>query len=313
MPPKNRPLITIGITCHNAALTIKRSIASALKQDWSNFEIIIVDDFSEDNSIEIIEEMKEGGNSINLICHAENKGYPAALNTIINHASGEYIAFFDDDDDNRVDRLSEQYERLSKFENSHPGHPVLCYSHRRVFVDGNEKSSAFVHAIGALSPEPHGFMVADFLLLHKKNRVHQWGEFGSCTMMASRKLLREFGFDERFRRCAEWDLAVRVALQGGYFISVDKPLVLQHKTNSPDKSGRKPLIYSLMLRKKHKEYLSRSRAYWGSIFQSYSRFYYFKKRPWKSRICLALACFCSPSQIMVHEIAKRLLNDGKGN
>ena len=302
---ENQPLITIGITCFNAEETIARAIESAGKQDWENLEIIIVDDHSTDSSAKIIKELQQKDKRVRIECHEKNLGYPSALNTIIKHARGEYIAFFDDDDDNETSRIEKQYKRLSDFQESHPGSAVLCYAHRRVFVNGEEKPDAFVNAIGAAAPEPHGPAVADFLLWHKKADGYTWGEFGSCTMMAPRKTLKKFGFDPNFRRSAEWDLVVRVALDGGYFIAVDEPLVIQHKTQTSDKAGRKPLDYALMLRKKHKGYLKENNVYLGAIFQAYSRFYYFRQKPWKSRLYLLLACLLSPTKIMAQEITKR--------
>ena len=300
------PLITIGITCFNAKDTIARALESANKQDYPNFEIIIVDDASKDSSVQIIKEMQKTNKKIKLFCHQENQGYPSALNTIIQHSKGEYIAFFDDDDDNEKHRLTKQYKRISNFEKQHNKNPIICYSHRRVFVDNQEKPEAFVKAIGHKNPEPHGTMVADFLLWHKKDKHYIWGEFGSCTMMASKKLLEKFKFDPNFKRCAEWDLAIRVAFQNGYFIAVNEPLVIQHKTQTTDKAGKKPLDYALMLRNKHKKYLQNNYVYLGSILQSYSRFYYFRVKMWKSKLYLALACLLSPSKIMVNEIKKRL-------
>lgn len=302
----NVPLITIGITCFNAEDTIARAIESAVKQNWSNFEIIVVDDHSTDNSVKIIEDIQRKEQRIHLYRHKENKGYPSALNTIVEHAQGDYIAFFDDDDDNVTDRLTEQYNRLSQFQKEHTESPILCYAHRRVFIDGEEKQDAFVNAIGAKFPEPHGFMVADFLLWHKKATGYVWGEFGSCTMMAPKKVLKEFGFDPNFRRSAEWDLAIRVALQDGYFIAVDEALVIQHKTQTSDKAGRKPVDYALMLRRKHKKYLQKNHVYLGAVLQTYSRFHYFRNNAFMSRIYLFLACLASPTKIMKNECIKRL-------
>ena len=68
------PLITIGVTCFNAEDTIVRAIESAQKQDWPNFEIVIVDDASTDNSIKIIEEMQREDQRISLHRHDKNQG-----------------------------------------------------------------------------------------------------------------------------------------------------------------------------------------------------------------------------------------------
>lgn len=302
---KSLPLITIGITCFNAEDKIARAIESAIKQDWPNFEIIVVDDYSTDNSIKSIEEMKHKNPKIRFFSNKENQGYPSALNTIIKHAQGKYIAFFDDDDDNETDRLSKQYRRLSLFQKKHPNTPVLCYTQRRVFIDGEERPDAFVNAIGACAPEPYGSKVANFLLWHERAKGYVWGEFGSCTMMAPAKILKKYGFDSKFRRSAEWDLAIRIALHGGYFIAVNEPLVIQNKTQTSDKAGRKPLDYALMLREKHKKYLQKNHVYLGAISLAYARFYYFREKRLKGMLWLALACLLSPTKIMVSEITKR--------
>ncbi len=299
------PLITIGITCFNAANTILRGIESAKAQDWPDIEILIVDDCSDDGSLEIIGAAQKKDERIRLIRHAQNKGYPSALNTIIEEAKGDYIAFFDDDDDHEPDRLSKQYDRLTSFEKEHTDKPVLCYAHRRVFVDGIEKQNAFVHAIGATAPEPHGEMVADFVLWHKQEPGYTWGEFGSCTLMAAKETIERFKFDPAFRRSAEWDLAVRMALDGAYFIAVDEPLIIQHKTETDDKAGTKPLEYGLKLRKKHKAFLKKKGTYWGALCLAYARFYYFRNKRWKSRFCLALACLASPFKILPDVLEKR--------
>lgn len=298
-------LITIGVTCFNSEATIERAIQSARAQDWLNFEIVIVDDCSTDGSLEIIRNIQSKDKRVRLYCHDKNSGYPAALNTIVNNAKGDYIVFFDDDDESEANRLTYQFQMLAQFQKGRPEVPVLCYSHRRVFVDGTERPDAFVYAIGATKPEPNGYMVADYILWHNEVEPYSWGEFGSCTLMASTSVLREFVFDTKFRRCAEWDLAIRVALQGGYFISVGKPLVRQYKTQTSDKQGTKPLHYALMLRKKHKHYLRQNGVYVGAVSMAYARFYYFRKKYWAARLFLLFACLSSPSKLMLSEIKKK--------
>ena len=299
------PKITAGITCYNASDTIKRAVESALAQDWDNLEIVIVDDGSSDGSVEILRTLEQQDERIRVIVHDANKGYPSALNTIIQNAKGDYVAFFDDDDDYLPERIEAQFQRLKAFEEEHSGVPVFCYSHRRVFKDGVEHPEGFVKAIGYESPEPAGSMVADYLLWHKKEDGYSWGEFGSGTLMANAETLKRFQFDPEFRRSAEWDLAIRAALEGAAFISVDRALVDQHKTHTPDKSGRKPLEYTLKLRYKHKCYLKRQGVYLSSLCLARARFAYFTGRVWSSRLFLLLACFFSPFKVLKNEISKR--------
>ena len=299
------PLITIGITCFNAQDTIVRAIESAQQQDWLNFEIIVVDDCSDDQSVAAIEAILLRYNNIRLVKHEVNKGYPAALNTIISHAAGEYIAFFDDDDDARTDRLTKQYKRLKDFLEVNADKKVLCYSDRKVFVNGQEKPEGYVKAIGRTEVFPRGEAVADFILWHHQAPKYCWGEFGSCTLMAKTTDFKKYQFDEAFRRCAEWDFAIRFALDGGVFIAVDEPLISQYKTLTEDKAGKKPLQYGLLLRQKHKSFLKSKRLYLSSIMQAYCRYYYFIGQKWRSRTFLILSCLFSPDKVLISEVRKR--------
>ena len=91
--------VTIGITCFNAEDTINRAIKSALDQDWQNKEIIIIDDFSCDNSELIIKKtISISGTNIVYIRNKSNRGTSYCRNKIINKSKGDLICFMDDDD-----------------------------------------------------------------------------------------------------------------------------------------------------------------------------------------------------------------------
>src|SRR4029079_8699943 len=77
---------------------------------------------------------------------------------------------------------------------------------------------------------PSGPMVAGYVLgLVNDDGRDCWGMLGSCTLMARTEAFRALGgFAVRFSPCAEVDLAVRAALKGAHFISVDAPLIIQH-------------------------------------------------------------------------------------
>lgn len=92
------PLITVGLTCFQAADTICQAIQSAVAQDWPNLEIIIVDDCSTDGSAKIVEQAIAGIANARLIRHAVNGGPAAARNSLLAAAKGEFLIFFDDDD-----------------------------------------------------------------------------------------------------------------------------------------------------------------------------------------------------------------------
>lgn len=85
---------SIIITAYNIEEYIQRSINSVKEQSFQNYEIIVVDDCSKDNTKQKIEEI--GG--VNLIIHEENKGAGGARNSALDIAQGEYIIFLDGDD-----------------------------------------------------------------------------------------------------------------------------------------------------------------------------------------------------------------------
>jgi glycosyltransferase involved in cell wall biosynthesis len=303
--PPDLPLVSIGVSCYNAEDSIGRAVASAVGQDWPNFEIVVVDDGSSDRSWEIIEDAAKQDTRIQIIRHPENRGYAGALNTIIENSSGEYIAIFDDDDDSEPDRISKQWRRLISYVTTHNTDMVFCYSNRDVVEIDHDRNTT-VYAIGRKPVEPSGEAVADFLLWHHQRAENVWGQFGSCTLFVSKQTLTAAGpLDESFRRCAEWDLAIRHAFTGGHFIAVDESLITQHKTITGDKSGRIPLIYALKLRKKYKSYLKKKKVYLASIAIAHARFHYSNRRQFLSRFYLALACLSSPKTVLPSELANR--------
>ena len=83
---------------YNAARFIKDCIQSVICQSFENWELLIVDDYSKDNSVEIITKFTQEDDRIQLIALNQNIGAAAARNIAIRKAKGRYIAFLDSDD-----------------------------------------------------------------------------------------------------------------------------------------------------------------------------------------------------------------------
>jgi glycosyltransferase involved in cell wall biosynthesis len=302
------PRITIGITCFNAEDTIVRAINSAIKQDWPNKEIIVVDDASTDRSQALLHEIARQHPGLRVICHQANEGLAAALNRIVAESRGEFIAFFDDDDKSRQDRLTKQWRRLTSYERSHRAELVLCYSNREVVRVGQTTPDHVLMAIGRESPEPSGPIVANYLFGILADSHHVLGKLGSCTLMARRETFFALGdFDTNFRRCAEWDLAIRAALRGAHFIAVNEPLIVQFRTATADKSGRTPLECALKLRRKYKDYLVNEKAYLASLAIAHAQFHGWTGHYRRHYLFLALACGLLPPSILAAKLATRLV------
>ncbi len=108
------PLISVVIPSYNSEKLIRATINSVLAQTYGNFEIIVVDDESNDNTPGIIKEYCERDKRVNLytISHSGRPSVP--LNKGIDLASGKLIAFLDHDDIWEKHKLKEQIKALSK-------------------------------------------------------------------------------------------------------------------------------------------------------------------------------------------------------
>jgi glycosyltransferase involved in cell wall biosynthesis len=103
-------MISVIIPCFNSELFIVRAIESVLKQTYKNYEIIVVDNNSSDNTTGIIYDyMKRCPNKIKVL-HEYKKGAPAARNKGLFEAKGEWIQFLDSDDELLPDKLKQQIE-----------------------------------------------------------------------------------------------------------------------------------------------------------------------------------------------------------
>lgn len=90
--------LSIITPSHNSDQFIFQTIQSVLSQSFSDWEMIIVDDCSADNSVEVIQSFVEQDSRIKLIRLSKNSGAAVARNTAIEAAQGRYIAFLDSDD-----------------------------------------------------------------------------------------------------------------------------------------------------------------------------------------------------------------------
>lgn len=104
----NMDLVSIITPTYNSEKYIKETINSVLSQTYQNWEMIIVDDCSTDNTVRIIEEEMEKNSRIRFIQLQENQGAAVARNTAINYANGRYIAFLDSDDLWEMNKLEVQ-------------------------------------------------------------------------------------------------------------------------------------------------------------------------------------------------------------
>lgn len=128
------PKVSIITASYNYEDLIQEAIQSVINQTYQNWEMIIVDDGSKDNSVEVIKQYCEKDERIKLFTHEnnENKGLIKTLQLGIEKANGEYVVFLESDDSITENYIDEKLEIFSKYPNV-----GLVYNNINFF--GNEK------------------------------------------------------------------------------------------------------------------------------------------------------------------------------
>lgn len=108
----NFPLVTVFMPVYNCEKYIRQSIESILNQTYKNIDLLIIDDGSTDNSIEIIKSYNDS--RIRLLCNDKNEGIPYTRRRGIENARGEYFALMDADDISHPQRIYSQVMFLNE-------------------------------------------------------------------------------------------------------------------------------------------------------------------------------------------------------
>jgi glycosyltransferase involved in cell wall biosynthesis len=179
---KENPLVTVIALCYNHERFVKEALQSVVNQTYRNIELIIVDDFSTDKSVEIILKFIENNFTAKTNFNKSNLGNCSSFNQAFKIAKGKYIIDFSTDDVMLPERIEKQ---VSKFEECSEKTGVV-YSNG-IFI--NEKSRPLKGGqISNAEKMPEGDVYINFL----KNTFLM-----PCTMMIRKSVLDEMGgYDE---------------------------------------------------------------------------------------------------------------------
>src|SRR6478609_8869067 len=111
------PKVSVIMSVYNGARYLKEAVDSILGQTFTDFEFLIVDDCSNDNSPHILKEYAEKDKRIRLIANEFNLGLTKNLNKMITESKGEYLARFDCDDVSLPNRFAAQVNYLDEHKN----------------------------------------------------------------------------------------------------------------------------------------------------------------------------------------------------
>jgi len=296
----NESKVTIGLTCYNAQDTIGRALKSATDQDWPNLEVLVVDDCSTDNSINVVKSFSDKDDRIKLICHEKNLGPGGARATLLEQCTGEFLVFFDDDDISAPSRIANQYNKIVNYERETGANIVACYaSGERIYPNGYNLQ---INAIGSHPKIPIGKSVAKYLLFYGKEKELYYGAgTPTCALMARTNIFKKIGgFDPEFRRVEDVEFAVRLSLMGGHFIGCKEKLYTQFATEAADKSAEKNYEAEQRLLKKYRKFLEEEKKYTYACNWFRFRYYHLSGRRLNSFFALFQALIANPILVTLH-------------
>lgn len=204
---KTTPLISVVITCYNYGKYIAGCLQSVLAQTFKDFEIILVDDGSTDNTNEEIQPYLSD-HRLSYI-QQENSGQARAKNVGVKNASGKFIAFLDADDLWDVAKLEKQ---MALFSSEKIG---IVYSRAR-FIDADGRDLDY--QVTGKYLQPRRGNVTEFLLMDNFIPF-------SSSIVRRDCLLSLGAFDESLKMGIDWDLWLRQSTRY-HFDFVDEPLLI---------------------------------------------------------------------------------------
>lgn len=183
----DKPLVSIIMPTFNREKIIKKAIDSVLNQSYDNWELIIVDDGSCDDTLNLLNSVSN--DKIRIFSYDENKGVAFARNTALKNASGKYVMYLDSDnqwDSRYVETMVGAFIELPQAD--------AIYSGQLLYKD--DKSDPYAVRFGSFNMS----------LLHNRNYIDI-----SC-FCHKRSIFDEIGgFDENLTHLSDWDYILRIS------------------------------------------------------------------------------------------------------
>jgi glycosyltransferase involved in cell wall biosynthesis len=201
-------LVTVIIPTYNRARIIAETIENVFQQTYSKLELIVVDDGSTDETVEVL---KSYGRRIRWAVQ-ENAGPAAARNRGINMARGEVIAFQDSDDAWHPEKIARQVNLLERAGQGVP----CCLCNMVIQLPGAVLRSFDVSALNAGIEEGIWINVAEVL-------ATRFVMFNQAAVVRRNVLKKIGGFDESFRLMEDGEMEMRLSLEGPWAI-ISEPL-----------------------------------------------------------------------------------------
>ncbi len=226
MKSKN-PNISVLMSCFNSEKYIRNSVESILNQTYENFEFLIMDDFSSDNTFNILKNYELEDQRVKVFGNSQNLGLTKSLNILINKSKGSFIARQDADDISKSKRLDHQIKFLKSTN-------FRCCT-TRAEIKGSSK----------LIPK-YSYIFPNNIIAKFKN------PFIHGTLFIEKNLMLEMGgYDERFVYSQDYKLFSDMLTKKEKVKIIKKPFyVLNTKNNLSSLKAKEQKYYSDCVKRK---------------------------------------------------------------
>lgn len=213
---KNKYMISVIMSVHNAEDSISNSVKSILTQTYENFNFLVIDDFSTDNTLKILKDISKTDERLNIYTNNENMGLTKSLNKLIKFSTGKYIARQDADDLSYKTRLEEQVNFLNE-SNFH-----ACTTRALSLQNKNKKIPGLSY-----------YLPSKISIRYKNPFIHG-------SLMIRRDVLSEVGcYDESFKYAQDYKLYIDLLNNGFKIKNLNKTLYLLNTKNNISEINKK--------------------------------------------------------------------------
>ena len=218
--------ISIITASYNYEDYIKETIESVLSQTYQNWEMIIVDDGSKDNSVNVIKEYCEKDSRIKLFQHENgvNKGLPETIKLGIKSAKGEWIAFVESDDTITPDYLEKKVNVISKYNDvEFIFNDINMFGEENAISEYDRYFKKQKKLLGKIK------FPSNFVKLFKRNNLNPIPTF-SCVMV-KKDIIENIDFESPIKKALDLYIWLQLAKNKFYFIDEKLTNWRMHKSS----------------------------------------------------------------------------------
>lgn len=206
---KNKfPLISVIMSVYNDDQRVKNSIESILNQEFVDFEFLILDDASTDNTFKVLKSYELKDHRIKIFRNSQNIGLTKSLNILLSYSSGKYIARQDSDDISSPNRFLEQLTFIEKKK------LVGCSTRASIY-----KGSGLIPGISIYFP-------LKILMSFKNPVIH------GSVVLEKKTYLKYKGYDENFYYAQDYKLFYDIIKNNENFKILNKTLYSLNTVNN---------------------------------------------------------------------------------